>query len=146
MGHPYQQIAQVVDVHQSIISREVEQNQVERGYRPRQAGSRARSPSMYGVSAIARRVWHVWSAESHLQPDLHQASPSRQQGPTSTRRLGSGYHHWKRLAAGSPLLNGAQVPLKAHRQSFTAAYHGIHERRPDVAEASAAPAPQDDLG
>ena len=37
MGHPYQEIATVVGVHKSTISREVRRNQGRRGYRPQQA-------------------------------------------------------------------------------------------------------------
>jgi len=37
MGHPYQEIATVVGVHKSTISREVRRNQGLRGYRPQQA-------------------------------------------------------------------------------------------------------------
>jgi len=36
-GHPYQEIAHVVGVHKSTISREVRRNQGRRGYRPQQA-------------------------------------------------------------------------------------------------------------
>jgi len=37
MGHPYQEIATVIGVHKSTISREVRRNQGRRGYRPHQA-------------------------------------------------------------------------------------------------------------
>ena len=37
MGHPYQEIATVVGVHKSTMSREVRRNQGWRGYRPQQA-------------------------------------------------------------------------------------------------------------
>jgi IS30 family transposase len=36
-GHPYQEIAHVIGVHKSTISREVRRNQGLRGYRPQQA-------------------------------------------------------------------------------------------------------------
>ena len=57
MGHPYQEIAIMVGVHKSTLSREVRRNQGLRGYRPQQVHRRIPADTWYRVNRLLKEEW-----------------------------------------------------------------------------------------
>ena len=57
MGHNQTEIAQVLEVHKSTISRELRRNEGKRGYRPQQAHSLARERRQKAVPRITAETW-----------------------------------------------------------------------------------------
>ena len=58
-GHTPAEIAEVIRVHKSTVSRELKRNRGQRGYRPQQAHSLAIERRQKGVSKIAAETWAV---------------------------------------------------------------------------------------
>ena len=59
IGHRPTEIAKVLEVHKSTISRELSRNTGERGYRPKQADERARQRRVKGKKRISEETWKV---------------------------------------------------------------------------------------
>ena len=66
-GHSYSEIAEVIGVHKSSVSRELKRNRGQRGYRPQQAQSLAMERRQKGVPRITVEVWA--KVESLLRQD-----------------------------------------------------------------------------
>jgi len=58
-GHTQMEIAAVIGVHKSTVSRELKRNQGARGYRPQQAHSLAMERRQTGVPRITAQTWSV---------------------------------------------------------------------------------------
>ena len=58
-GHTRTEIAEVIGVHKSTVSRELKRNRGGRGYRPQQAHSRALERQQKGVPRISAETWSV---------------------------------------------------------------------------------------
>jgi IS30 family transposase len=56
-GHSQLEIAEVIGVHKSTVSRELKRNRGQRGYRPQQAQSLAMERRQKGVPRIAAEIW-----------------------------------------------------------------------------------------
>lgn len=56
-GHTGKEIAEVIGVHPSTVSRELKRNRGQRGYRPQQAHSLAMERRQKGVPRIAAETW-----------------------------------------------------------------------------------------
>jgi IS30 family transposase len=57
MGHSLSEIAEVIRVHKSTVSRELKRNRGQRGYRPQQAQNLARERRQKGVPRITAKMW-----------------------------------------------------------------------------------------
>lgn len=57
MKHPLSEIATVVGVHKSSVSRELKRNRGQRGYRPQQAQALAEQRRSKAVARITSQVW-----------------------------------------------------------------------------------------
>jgi IS30 family transposase len=57
MGHTQTEIASVISVHKSTVSRELQRNRGQRGYRPKQAHQRALSRRQKARSRIDKETW-----------------------------------------------------------------------------------------
>jgi IS30 family transposase len=66
-GHSYSEIAEVIGVHKSSVSRELKRNRGQCGYRPQQAQSLAMERRQKGVPRITVEVWA--KVESLLRQD-----------------------------------------------------------------------------
>ncbi len=58
-GHSLSEIAEVIRVHKSTVSRELKRNRGRRGYRPQQAQSLAMERRQKAVPRITTEVWAV---------------------------------------------------------------------------------------
>ena len=56
-GHSCLEIAEVIGVHKSTVSRELRRNRGQRGYRPQQAQSLAMERRQKGVPKITAEMW-----------------------------------------------------------------------------------------
>jgi len=65
--HPLAEIAEVIGVHKSSISRELKRNRGQRGYRPQQAHELAADRRQKAVPRITAEVWHI--VDSLLRQD-----------------------------------------------------------------------------
>ena len=65
--HPLMEIAEVIGVHKSSISRELKRNRGQRGYRPQQAQELAAARRQKSVPRITAKVWKI--VESLLRQD-----------------------------------------------------------------------------
>jgi IS30 family transposase len=91
MGHSRNEIAQVVEVHRSTISRELGRNTGERGYRPKQAHEKAISRRAKAKPRITATTWKV--VEEKLREDW---SPEQVSG-------------WLKKHQGTPISNDLVV-------------------------------------
>jgi len=89
MGHSQTEIAQVVEVHRSTISRELPRNTGERGYRPKQAHEKAVSRRAQAKPRIAATTWKV--VEEKLREDW---SPEQVSGWLKKRQGVQLSHEW----------------------------------------------------
>lgn len=89
MGHSRNEIAQVVEVHRSTISRELGRNTGERGYRPKQAHEKAIGRRAKVKPRIAATTWEV--VEEKLREDW---SPEQVSGCLKKRQGISISHEW----------------------------------------------------
>src|SRR5512147_1301339 len=58
-GHSRTEIAEVIGVHKSTVSRELKRNRGQRGYRPQQAHGLAMERKEQGVPRITAETWRV---------------------------------------------------------------------------------------
>jgi len=58
-GHDFSEIATVLRVHKSTVSRELKRNRGQRGYRPQQAHGLAMERRQEGVPRITAETWAV---------------------------------------------------------------------------------------
>lgn len=89
-GHSYQEIAYVIGVHKSTISREVRRNQGLRGYRPQQAHRLTRE--RLGTKVRRRIPAQIWQHVHHLLQD--QWSPEQISGWLRTSQGHPISHEW----------------------------------------------------
>ena len=59
MRHPLSEIADVIGIHKSSVSRELKRNRGQRGYRPQQAQELASGRRQKAVPRITAEVWTV---------------------------------------------------------------------------------------
>ena len=89
MGHSQNEIAQVVEVHGSTISRELRRNTGGRGYRPRQADAKAIGRRAKAKPRITATTWEV--VEEKLREDW---SPEQVSGWLKKRQGIPISHEW----------------------------------------------------
>jgi len=68
MGHSQSEIAEVIGVHKSTISKELKRNKGKRGYRPKQAHSKAVTRHNKARKRLSPEEWEI--IESKLEEDL----------------------------------------------------------------------------
>ncbi len=66
MGHNQTEIARVISVHKSTVSRELRRNLGQRGYRPQQAHRKAMSRCKWDRRRIQPQIW-AWIEEKIRQ-------------------------------------------------------------------------------
>jgi len=74
MGHKQTEIAEVVRVHKSTVSRELQRNRGQRGYRPKQAHRLARSRRNKAKRRIQPETWALIEAQLRLDWSPEQIS------------------------------------------------------------------------
>jgi IS30 family transposase len=87
--HSLTEIATVIGVHKSTVSREVKRNRGQRGYRPQQAHERAMKRRPKAILRITTEVWTV--VESLLRQDW---SPEQISGRLKKEQKGCLSHEW----------------------------------------------------
>ena len=74
MGHRQTEIAKCIGVNKSTISRELSRNRGQRGYRPKQAHSLAKSRRRQGQSRIQSEIWALIESKIRLDWSPEQIS------------------------------------------------------------------------
>lgn len=88
-GHSRSEIAEVIGVHKSTVSRELKRNRGQRGYRPQQAQSLAIQRRQKGTARITAEVWAV--VEQLLKQDW---SPEQISGRLKKEQRVCISHEW----------------------------------------------------
>jgi len=88
-GHSSSEIAEVIRVHKSTVSRELKRNRGQRGYRPQQAHSRAVERRQKAIPRITAEIWAV--VEGLLRQDW---SPEQISGRLKKERAICISHEW----------------------------------------------------
>jgi IS30 family transposase len=89
MGHGPTEIAKGLDVNKSTISRELQRNAGERGYRPKQAAEKAQARHRKGWTRISAEVWTV--VDEKLRQDWSPEQVSGWLARHPARRIS---HEW----------------------------------------------------
>jgi IS30 family transposase len=124
MGHSRTEIAGVVDVHKSTISRELRRNEGERGYRPKQAHEKAMARRPKAKLRIKADTWRV--VEEKLCQDW---SPEQVSGWLKRRQGTQISHEWiyqhilVDKQAGGDLYTHLRCQKKRRKR------YGMHDRR-----------------
>ena len=79
MGHSQTEIAEVIGMHKSTISREIRRNRGQRGYRPKQAHYMAKERRKKPPPRIQIETWEL------IESKLHAKSWSMKQGEATHR-------------------------------------------------------------
>ena len=88
-GHSGTEIAEVIGIHKSTVSRELKRNHGQRGYRPQQAQSLAMERRQKGVARIATETWTL--VEKLLRQDW---SPEQISGRLKKEQKVGISHEW----------------------------------------------------
>jgi IS30 family transposase len=122
--HSLTEIATVIGVHKSTVSREVKRNRGQRGYRPQQAHERAMKRRPKAILRITTEVWTV--VESLLRQDW---SPEQISGRLKKEQKGCLSHEWiyqhvlKDKQAGGDLYRHLRSQKKRRKR------YGTYDRR-----------------
>ena len=88
-GHAPSEIAEVIRVHKSTVSRELRRNRGKRGYRPQQAQNLAMERRWKSISRITAETWSL--VEGLLRQDW---SPEQISGRLKKEQKGCISHEW----------------------------------------------------
>jgi transposase, IS30 family len=123
-GHTHSEIAAVIRVHKSTVSRELKRNRGQRGYRPQQAQSLAIEHRQKGVPRITTQIWAF--VERLLRQDW---SPEQISGRLKKEQKVCISHEWiyqyvlKDKQAGGELYRHLRCQKKRRKR------YGTYERR-----------------